>query len=255
MIIDTHAHYDSERYNADRHEIIKALPGNGIEKIINIGCDWKTSKASVKLAETYPHVYATVGYHPHYVKHLSEELFEDIKKLCKNKKVVGFGEIGLDFFHNHSPQVVQRRWFKRLLDFVAGLGLPAIIHSRDANDEVFEMIKASEVRSGVIHAFSGDAALACAYVKMGFYIGIGGVVTFKKTDILKEAVHAIPLERILLETDCPYLSPEPFRGQRNESSYLSCVAAQIAKIKGVPAEKICEQTTENAKKLFSIDSI
>lgn len=251
-IIDTHAHYDSERYKEDRHEIVKSLPTNGIEKIINIGCDLKTSKASVKLAEAYPHVFATVGAHPHYVKGLSEDTVKKLTELCENKKVVGFGEIGLDFFHNYSPPETQRIWFKRFLKLVVELGLPAIIHSRDANAEVFATIKTSQVRRGVIHAFSGDAELAQSYVEMGFYIGIGGVVTFKKTDTLKDAVAAIPLERILLETDCPYLSPEPHRGKRNESTYLTYVAETIAKIKHETPETVYSQTNANAKELFGL---
>ncbi|MCL2199759.1 MAG: TatD family hydrolase [Defluviitaleaceae bacterium] len=251
-IIDTHAHYDNDRYDDDRHEIITALPKNGVELVINIGCDMKTSKASVKLAEAYSHVYATVGSHPHYVKEMTEDTLAAMTKLAKSKKVVGFGEIGLDFFHNHSPQDTQKYWFKRLLWLVADLKLPAVIHSRDANDEVFKMIKSSPVRSGVIHAFSGDAPLAKAYVDMGFHIGIGGVVTFKKTDALQEAVAVTPLEKILLETDCPYLSPEPHRGKRNESAYLTYVAEKIAKIKGVTTEAVYAQTNENAKELFRL---
>jgi TatD DNase family protein len=252
MIIDTHAHYDNERYKHDRHELLKTLPENGIEKIINIGCDLKTSKAAIKLAEKYSYVFATVGAHPHYAKGLNDGMVRELEKMCENKKVVGFGEIGLDFFHNFSPQDTQRFWFKRLLKLTAELKLPAIIHSRDANDEVFETIAASTVRRGVIHSFSGDAALAKAYVEMGFHIGINGVVTFKKTDVLKEAVAAIPLEKILLETDCPYLAPEPHRGKRNESSFIPYIAEVVAEIKGETSEKICEITSENAKELFEI---
>ncbi|MCL2578081.1 MAG: TatD family hydrolase [Defluviitaleaceae bacterium] len=252
MIIDTHAHYDNGRYKSDRHELLKALPINGVEKIINIGCDLKTSKDSIKLAEAYPYVFATVGAHPHYVKGLNDDVVCELAKMCENKKVVGFGEIGLDFFHNFSPQETQRFWFKQLLELTAELNLPAIIHSRDANDEVFETISASSVRRGVIHAFSGDASLARDYVEMGFHIGIGGVITFKKADTLKEAVAAIPLEKILLETDCPYLSPEPHRGKRNESHYISYIAEVIADIKGETVESVCNITGENAKKLFEI---
>jgi TatD DNase family protein len=252
MIIDTHAHYDNERFKPDRHDLIKALPENGVEKIINIGCDVKTSKAAIKLADTYPYVFATVGAHPPYVKGLDDNVVRELAELCENKKVVGFGEIGLDFFHNHSPQGTQRFWFKRLLKLTAELNLPAVIHSRDANDEVFEMIKSSPVRRGVIHAFSGDAALAKAYVEMGFHIGICGVVTFKKTDALKEAVAAVPLEKLLLETDCPYLAPEPHRGQRNESPFIAHIAEVVAELKNETSEKICTQTAENAQNLFKI---
>jgi TatD DNase family protein len=251
-MIDTHAHYDSSRFAEDRHALISALPANGVERVINIGCDMKTSQAAVALAAEYEHVYATVGFHPHYVKDLTEEQLPALLALCGNKKVVGFGEIGLDFFHNFSPKNIQRHWFRELLGVVEKLGLPAIIHSREAADEVFSMIKASQVRKGVIHAFSGDAALALEYVNLGFHIGIGGVVTFKKTDELKAAVAAVPLEKILLETDCPYLAPEPFRGKRNDSTLLTYVAAEIAKIKGDTAEAVIAQTSDNAKKLFHL---
>ncbi|MCL2386270.1 MAG: TatD family hydrolase [Defluviitaleaceae bacterium] len=251
-IIDTHAHYDNERFKQDRHEIIKALQSNNVETIINVGCDLKTSKASVKLADTYPHVYATVGAHPHYVKSLTDETIKELQALCENKKVVAFGEIGLDFFHNHSPQDLQRHWFKRLLKLTHKLNLPAVIHSRDANEEVFTTIESSPVRKGVIHAFSGDATLAKAYVELGFHIGIGGVITFDKTDTLKQAVAAIPLDRLLLETDCPYLTPVPHRGQRNESAHLQYVSQTIAKIKNETPETINTQTSDNAKKLFGI---
>lgn len=251
-IIDTHAHYDDKRYNDDRHALLAALPESGVEKIINIGCDVKTSRAAVALAAKYPHVYATVGFHPHYVKNLSEENLREIIKLAGENKVVAFGEIGLDFFHNFSPPETQRYWFPRLLDVVAELDLPAIIHSRDANDEVFATLKKSPVRRGVIHAFPGDAELALAYVEMGFHIGIGGVCTFKKSDALRSAVAAVPLEKILLETDCPYLAPEPFRGKRNESPLLSHVVEKIAQIKSLSPEEVIAQTNANAKKLFGL---
>ncbi|MCL1843046.1 MAG: TatD family hydrolase [Defluviitaleaceae bacterium] len=253
MIIDTHTHYNDKRYHEDCESLIKSLPENGVEIVINVGCDLKTSKASVKLAEEYPHVYASVGVHPHYAGSLTDDDLEEIKCLAANKKVVAFGETGLDFFHNFSTPYEQRLWFKRQLEIIGELGLPAIIHSRDASDETFAFIEAMPaVRTGVIHAFSGDAKLAQDYVKLGFHIGIGGVVTFNKADALKEAVAAVPLERILLETDCPYLTPAPFRGKRNESAYLSYVAEAIAKIKGISAETVIAQTNKNAKKLFAL---
>ena len=249
-IIDTHAHYDNKRFNKDRDDIIAALPEKGVERVINVGCDMKTSKESLKLAEKYPFVYATVGVHPHYANTLSEEHLPILESLCESKKVVAFGEIGLDFFHNFSPPYTQRYWFKAQLELASKLGLPIVIHSRDAHDETFAFVEASGVRSGVVHAFSGDASLAFEYVDLGFHVGIGGVITFGKTDTLKKAVAEIPLERVLLETDCPYLAPAPHRGQRNESSYLTFVAEEIAKIKGITMEEVCAITTENAKRLF-----
>jgi len=251
-IIDSHAHYDHKQFNPDRDAVLKSLPGQGISAVINVGCDLKSSQASVKLAEAYSYVFATVGVHPHDAKSLSEEVLKKLKALCSHEKVVAYGEIGLDFFHNFSPADVQRHWFKRQLEMAGELNLPVVIHSRDANDEVFSIIQNSSVRKGVIHSFSGDAALALAYVELGFHIGIGGVITFDKTGKLKEAAAAIPLEKILLETDCPYLTPAPHRGKRNNSSYLTFVAAEIAKVKCISPEAVNTQTSENAKTLFGI---
>jgi len=252
QIIDTHAHYEHKQFNQDREELLARLAKEGIANIINVGCDLQSSKASVALAEAYPFIFATVGVHPHYAKTLSEQNLELLKTLCDHEKIVAYGEIGLDFFHNFSPPDVQRHWFKRQLDLAEELDMPVIIHSRDAAEETFEMVQKSALRKGVIHSFSGDATLAWAYVNLGFHIGIGGVVTFDKTKRLQGVVDAIPLEKILLETDAPYLTPTPFRGKRNDSSYLTYVATAIAEIKGVPYEMICAQTCGNARELFGM---
>jgi len=249
-LIDSHAHYENKRYDQDRHALIPALPSKGVELIINVGCDMSCSGASIELAEQYPHVYATVGCHPHYAKDLTEQKLEQLKDWCAHPKVVAFGETGLDFYHDFSPRDVQRHWFRRQLETASEVNIPVAIHSRDANDEVFEIIQKSSVRNGVIHSFSGDAVLALEYVKMGFHIGISGVVTFDKTDTLKEAVAAIPLECILLETDAPYLTPVPYRGKRNESHYLAYVAETIAEIKGTTVEEVCKQTSANVREVF-----
>jgi len=255
-IIDSHAHYDHKRFASDRDELLKALPENGVEMVINIGCDLPSSKASVKLAEAYNHVYASVGVHPHDAKVFCEsgmEMVQELAALCAHEKVIGYGEIGLDFHYDFSPRDVQREWFKKQLELAYELNMPVIIHSRDAHEEVFDIIKASPVRRGVVHSFSGDKALALRYVDLGFYIGIGGVVTFDKTNTLQDAVAAIPLSGILLETDCPYLTPAPHRGKRNDSAYLSFVAEAVAKIKGETVETVCAQTGDNVKTLFGVD--
>ena len=252
-LIDTHAHYDHKQFNEDRDELLASLPSVGVEYVINVGSDMKSTAASLKLAEKYPHIYASVGVHPHYAS-----LFEDVTNIDKlrdfarSKKVVAYGEIGLDFFHNFSPPDMQREWFKKQLKLACELVMPVIIHSRDANDEVFGIIKSSPARKGVIHSFSGDAALAVKYIELGFCIGIGGVVTFKKADVLKEVCRQIPLTKMLLETDCPYLAPHPFRGKRCDSTKLNLVADEIARIKGVTVEEVCSATTQNAKDLFGI---
>jgi len=251
-IFDSHAHYDHKRFDKDRDTLIKALPSQSVSAIINVGCDISSSLASVKLAEAYAYVYATAGVHPHEAKSLCEAGLQTIKKLCTHKKVVALGEIGLDFHYDFSPRDVQREWFQRQLSLAYEIDMPVVIHSRDAHEETFAMIEASPMRRGVIHSFSGDAALAAAYVALGFHIGISGVVTFDKTNMLQDVVAAIPLSRMLMETDAPYLTPAPFRGKRNESHYLKYVVEAIAKIKGETAESVCTQTSANVKSLLNL---
>ena len=250
-IIDTHAHYDNKRFNDDRHRLIESLPSAGIKTVINVGCDMESSRASIKLAEKYPFVYATVGTHPHYVKSLDDNKLDKMKKMCSHEKVVAYGELGLDFYHNFSPQDVQIYWFKRQLDLACELGLPTIIHSRDAHEQTAKHIEASSVRNGVVHSFSGNAEYAKFYVNLGFYVGIGGVITFDKSGVLEGVVYVTPLERLLLETDCPYLTPIPYRGKRNDSTKLIYVAEKIAEIKGISTSEVCSATTANASRLFN----
>lgn len=248
--IDSHAHYEHSRFDSDRDVLLGALPHGDVEIIINVGCDIQSSQESIDLANKYAQVYATAGVHPHEAKTLTDSNLEIIKEMCKHDKVVAFGEIGLDFHYDFSPRDVQRKWFTAQLMAAHEVDMPVAIHSREAGQEVFDTISKSPVRKGVIHCFSGDARLACAYVEMGFYIGIGGVVTYDKTGQLQSVVDSIPLDRILLETDAPYLTPAPYRGKRNESQYLSYVVDAIAKIKNISADDVCNQTTQNVRKLF-----
>ena len=253
MIADSHAHYDHKRFKEDVDTFVPALPSNGVGLVINVGCDMHTTKESIKLAKKYPHVYATVGVHPHSAKSLNEENLQILKEMATtNDKVVAIGEIGLDFFHDFSPRDVQREWFKRQLEMAHELDLPVVIHSREANAEVFDTILYSDVRKGVIHSFSGDWKLALRYVELGFFIGISGVVTFDKTNTIQSAVKEIPLDRILMETDCPYLTPAPHRSKRNDSTMLVYVAEAIAQIKGETVGTVCAQTTKNVCSLFSV---
>jgi len=212
----------------------------------------EASRASVALAQQYPHVYATVGVHPHDAKTLTARSMEELRTLAQHDRVVAFGEIGLDFNRNFSPQDVQRRWFVRQLELAHECALPVVIHSRDADEDVFAIIEASPHRRGVIHAFPGDVALAERYVSLGFFLGIGGILTYDKTGRLKAVVEAMPLDKLLLETDCPYLTPAPHRGKRNESAYLSYVVDAIAAIKNTSAETVRAQTWQNACALFQI---
>lgn len=250
MYFESHAHYDDGRFKNDREEILNLLPSCGIDYVINVGCDMKSSRESIKMAEKYDYIYAAVGVHPHNAENMKESDLDEIRQMSNHKKVVAIGEIGLDFYYDNSPRDVQRYWFKRQLEFVKKLNKPVIIHSRDASQETFDIIKESGVKKGVIHCYSGSAQMAMDYVKMGFYIGVGGVVTFSNAKKLVEVVETIQLEQILIETDSPYLSPIPNRGKRNDSRNLQFVVEKIAKIKDISPEKVANITKLNAKQLF-----
>lgn len=253
MIFESHAHYDSQQFNEDRDELLMSMPEKGIGTIINSGADWDSVTEVVELAQKYPHVYAAVGMHPDEVGDLNEERFQFLKSQCQKEKVVAVGEIGLDYYWDNESHDVQKKWFTRQLELARELDLPVIIHSRDAAADTLEMMKEyGKGLRGVIHCFSYSKEMALEYVKMGFHIGVGGVVTFKNSKKLKEVVEAIPLERILLETDCPYLAPTPFRGKRNSSLYIPYIAEEIANLKGVTYEEVVAQTEQNGKMLFNI---
>ncbi|MDR2648218.1 MAG: TatD family hydrolase [Clostridiales bacterium] len=254
MFFESHAHYDDPRFDKDREELLASLQENGVDYIINVGADMESSEASVKLAENHSFVYAAAGVHPHAAGTLNDENLKALEDICFRPKVAAFGEIGLDFYYDHSPRDVQRYWFERQLELAERLNMPVIIHSREAAAETFDIIKISNVRNGVIHCYSGSASMALDYIKMGFCIGIGGVVTFENARKLREVVKAIPLERILLETDAPYLAPVPHRGERNNSYYLKIIAAKIAEIKEISIEEVAKTTFANAYKLLSIDN-
>lgn len=250
MYFESHAHYDDGRFKNDREEILNLLPSCGIDYVINVGCDMKSSRESIKMAEKYDYIYAAVGVHPHDAENMKESDLDELRQMSNHKKVVAIGEIGLDFYYDNSPRDIQRYWFKRQLELVKELNKPVIIHSRDASKETFDIIKESGVKKGVIHCYSGSAQMALDYVNMGFYIGVGGVVTFSNAKKLVEVVEAIQLEQILIETDSPYLSPIPNRGKRNDSRNLQFVVEKIAKIKNVSPEKVANITKLNASKLF-----
>lgn len=253
MIFDSHAHYDSEQFNEDRDELLRSMPENGVGTIVNSGANWDSVTEVVELAQKYPHVYAAVGMHPDEVGDLNEERFEYLKSQCQKDKVVAVGEIGLDYYWDNESHDVQKKWFIKQLELARELDLPVIIHSRDAAADTLEIMKEyGQGLRGVIHCFSYSIEIAREYVKMGFHIGIGGVVTFKNGKKLKEIAQEIPLDRILLETDCPYLAPVPFRGKRNASIYISYVAEEIANLKGISYEEVVAQTEKNGKELFQI---
>ena len=256
MIFDTHAHYDDEQFQEDRDALLEAMPSLGVGTIVNVSATYESCAHAVELAKKYPHVYADVGIHPDEVGVLDEEKFAKMKELFKEDKVVAVGEIGLDYYWDNESHEVQRKWFVRQLELAKELDLPGVIHSRDAAaDTMYVIENYAKGLSGVIHCYSYSKEMAEEYVKMGFYIGIGGVVTFKNSKKMKEVVEAVPLERILLETDCPYLAPEPFRGRRNQSSYLTYVAKQIAELKGISEEEVIAVTEANARRMYRLDRV
>lgn len=250
MYFESHAHYDDERFDGDRDTLLASFPAEGIETVVNASSDIKSSKASIALSEKYPFFYAAVGVHPHEVENITEADIDELRELSKHPKVVAIGEIGLDYYYDLSPRDLQRHWFKRQLELADELKMPVIIHSRDAAQECFDIIKNSNVRNGVIHCYSGSAEMAEEYIKMGFYIGVGGSLTFKNNKKGVETVERIPIEKILIETDSPYLAPVPYRGKRNDSRLLKYVVERISQIKNIPENDICNITKNNAQNLF-----
>ncbi|MBQ8639869.1 MAG: TatD family hydrolase [Lachnospiraceae bacterium] len=255
MIFDTHAHYDDDAFDEDREALLASLPQNGVEAVTNVGASLKGCRKSVEMARRYPHVYAAVGVHPDHVNELSEERLEWLEQTAREeKKVVAIGEIGLDYYWDISAHEVQKEWFRRQLKLAEKVGLPVIIHSREAAQDTFDLLKEEKAGDigGVIHCYSGSVEMAREYVKMGFFIGIGGVLTFKNAKVIKAVAADIPLERIVLETDCPYLAPVPYRGKRNCSLYLPHVVETLSEIRGVSPEEVIRITCENAKRLYRL---
>lgn len=255
MLIDAHAHLDDRRFNRDRERMIKSLGEDGVELVVNNGSDLQTSIAGINLAEKYDNIYATVGVHPHETKSMDDTTIEALRQLAQHEKVVAIGEIGLDFHYDNSPRDVQRKWFKRQLELAKELDMPVTIHSRSAAQECFDMIKEAQDGSlrGVMHCYSDSVELAKEYLKLGFYISLAGPVTFKNSKVSKEVAKLIPMDRLLVETDSPYLTPEPNRGRRNEPAYVRYVAGEIADLKGVSFEDLVEATNRNAKEFYGID--
>ena len=250
-IFDSHAHYSDERFDDDREELLLSMKEKGVYNIMNIGADIESSKKSIELAQKYDFIYCAVGIHPEEANRLPDNYIDSIRELAKYEKVRAIGEIGLDYHYEGYNPENQRELFEKQLILAEELNLPVIIHSRDAQAETMEILKRHKVR-GVIHCYSGSAELAKEYVKMGFYIGFTGVLTFKNARRAVESVSAIPLDRLLIETDCPYMAPEPYRGRRCDSSMLSSVANKMAEIKGVTPEEIIDITNKNTKAIFNI---
>lgn len=254
MIFETHAHYDDDAFDEDRELLLEQLPKQGIGRVVNIGASLKSCQKTLDLMEKYDYIYGAIGVHPNETGELNEENFAWLKKQCEHKKCVAVGEIGLDYYWDEPERQVQKEWFRRQLRLAKEMDLPVVIHSRDAAQDTIQIMKEehAEEIGGVVHCFAYTKETAQIFLDMGFYIGVGGVITFKNGKKLKEAVEVIPLERIVLETDSPYLSPEPYRGKRNSSLNLPFVVEQIASIKNVTPEEVERVTYENALKLYRL---
>nr|WP_318682780.1 TatD family hydrolase [uncultured Acetatifactor sp.] len=254
-IFDTHAHYDDEAYNEDREEVLRELPSQGILRVVNIGAGIASCKSTMELMERYDFIYGAMGIHPQETKGLNEEVITWLKEQCGRKKCVAVGEIGLDYYWDEPQRQVQKKWFAKQLALAKEMSLPVVIHSREAAEDTIDIMRAEKAgeTGGVIHCYSYSRETARRFLDMGFYFGIGGVLTFKNAKKLKEAAKYIPLDYIVLETDCPYLAPEPNRGKRNSSLNLPYVAAALAQLKGVSEEEVRRAAWENGMRLYRME--
>jgi TatD DNase family protein len=253
MLVDTHAHLDSERYDADREEVIARSLAAGVGAIITIGVDLASSRAAVALAQQYSNVYATVGIHPHEAADVGPDDFTALTRLSGEPGVMAIGEIGLDFYRNWSPPERQREVFLAQLDLARQMNKPVVIHDRDAHEEIMSILRSrADGLKGVLHCFSGDQPMAYEALEMGFYVSLAGPVTFHNARKLQEVARRLPLDGLLVETDCPFLAPHPHRGQRNEPAYVRLVAEKLSALKELPLEQVVEATTRNASQLFGL---
>lgn len=251
-IFETHAHYDDVAFDNDRDELLNRLADEGYAYVINVAADFDSVETTYDLTTKYDHVYGAIGIHPDGVKELNENNFQHLREMALRPKILAVGEIGLDYHYEDADKDLQKDWFERQLILARSIGKPVIIHSRDACEDTMKILRSGVAKGipGVVHCYSYTAETAKELLKMGYYFGIGGVVTFSNARKVVEAVEEIPLDRILLETDCPYLAPTPHRGERNSSLNIPLVAEKIAAIKGVQYHKVLEQTYKNARKLF-----
>lgn len=250
IIFDSHAHYDDSKFDGCRDELLKELPNNGVCGVVTCGCDGNSSRAAIALAEQYGYIYAAVGIHPENLQ--SNTQLSEIERLAGHKKCVAIGEIGLDYYWNSENKAEQREVFEQQIVLASRLGLPIIVHDRDAHSDTLELLKKHRPR-GVVHCFSGSPETAREILEIGMYIGVGGVITFKNAKRLPEVVKMLPEERLLTETDCPYLAPEPFRGKLCNSAMIRYTAEKIAELRGTDTEHILTVSRGNAEKLFGIN--
>lgn len=256
-MIDSHAHLDFPQFDKDREQVIDRAKEAGVKAIINVGADLQSSRRSIELAEKHPFIFAAVGIHPHDADTLDKSAFREIEEMAKHPKVVAVGEIGLDYYRDLSPRDKQQEAFESQLELTEALGLPFIIHDRDAHGDVMATLRKSIGKSsrlkGVLHCFSGDTSMAWQAIKLGLYISVGGPLTFRNARQLPDVVREVPLSNLILETDCPYLAPEPYRGKRNEPAYLLLVAQAVADLKNISVAEVRRVTSENVRELFGLD--
>lgn len=254
MLFDTHAHYDDDKFSADRYEVIGKAYDSGVTLILNASSNMSSCVDSIALTQKFDFVYAAIGIHPHNAGDINDNTLVTLDDYAKNSKVVAIGEIGLDYYYDNCPRELQRYWLAKQINLAKGLKLPVIIHNRDAHEDTLRIITSEDAKEvgGVLHCYSGSSEMAKILLNNNFYISIGGPVTFKNANKIIEVIKSVPSDRLLVETDCPYLTPEPHRGKRNDSSYVRLIAEKIAEIKGLSLEEIAHITTENAKRLFKI---
>lgn len=259
ILVDTHAHLDQSEFDLDRPQVIDRATAAGVQAIVSIGVSLSSSRATVAISRQFPEIFAAVGIHPNYTHEAEPDDWEQICSLVASRtaddKIVALGETGLDRFRDHAPFELQQEYFDRHIRLSQQTGLPFLVHARDSLDDVVAMLTDARSRgplSGVMHSFTGDTAIALQCVALGLHISFAGMVTFKKADALREVAAAVPLERILVETDSPYLSPEPFRGKRNEPAHVLRTAQRIAEMRGLPLAEFAQQTTDNARRLFRL---
>lgn len=256
MLIDSHAHIQGKEYAGERDAVIARAREAGVEKIIAVGGagDMSSNLEAIALADSFSNIHATVGMHPHDAKDVGEGELHRLRELTSHPRVIAVGETGLDYYYSHSPHDVQCRVFSHFIHMARETGLPIVVHERDAAREAAELLREEGARElrGVIHCFTGSYEAACAYLDLGFYVSFTGIITFKNADPLREVVRKVPLERILVETDSPFLTPVPHRGKRNEPAYVRLVAETIASVKALPLEEVAQVTSGNAQALFGI---
>jgi len=254
MLFDTHAHLDDKRFDDDRDELIRGLPERGVSRVITPGIDVDSSKKCVDLADKYDIVYAGVGIHPHEASKLEDNYLDQLRTMAQNKKVVAIGEIGLDYYYDFSPRDIQKQRFIEQIELAAELKLPIIIHNRDSHEDMLNILREHKelINGGVMHCFSGSWEMAKIVLDLGLYISLAGPVTFKNAKKPVEVAKNVPLDRLLIETDSPYLTPVPYRGKRNDPGHVALVAEKIAEIRGITVEEVGRITTENALNLFKI---